>query len=78
MLRDTALILACQEVITCNARFIGLSSYKLALLTVMFTDLQFMSQFSVGFASGLSGGVCHQFTPFWSRNAFVTLEVCFA
>ena len=34
-------------------------------------------RFSIGLASGLSGGVHYQFTPFWSKNAFETLKVCF-
>ena len=33
-------------------------------------------RFSMGLASGISGGVCHQFTPFVAKNSFANQDVC--
>jgi len=65
---------------------ISQANYRLALVQLAHTcrkspwySLTFSSchWFSIGLASGLSGGVRHQFTPFWSKNAFAILEVYF-
>ena len=67
-------------------RIISQANYRLTLVQLAHTcrkspwySLTFSSchRFSIGLASGLSGRIRHQFTPFWSKNAFAILEVCF-
>ena len=52
------------------------SCFDVGFTSLRKNSLSTCHRFSIGFRSGLSGGVCHQLIRFCSKNSHARLEVC--